>query len=109
MQSADRCLSPMALACLLALGMLPMAHAQPALPVVIGSSPPTGSSTDVRYTPVNAGGPLLYPRAPALADEHHLPTPALPMNRPPPPGRDTGTAPGDVPRNADAGGSDAKR
>ena len=49
------------------------------------------------------------PRTPAPADEPNLPTPALPMNRPPPPGRDTGTAPGDAPRNADAGGSDAKR
>ena len=44
-------------------------------------------------------------QGPAPADEQALPTPALPMNRPPPPGRGTGTAPG-APA---AGGRDASR
>ncbi len=39
-----------------------LASAQPA------SAPPAGSPTDVRYTAVNAEGPLLYPRAPGLDD-----------------------------------------
>ena len=50
-----------------------------------------------------AGGAPAH--GPAPPDEQALPTPALPMNRPPPPGRDTGTAPGAQP----AGGRDASR
>ena len=45
------------------------------------------------------------PQGPADPAEQPLPTPALPMNRPPPSGRETGTAP-NVPS---AGGSDATR
>lgn len=52
-------------------------------------------------TPASGSG---GPRDPAK-DETNKPTPALPMNRPPPKGRDSGTAP-DTPAKADAGGSD---
>ena len=60
--------------------------------------------------PRDTGG--LAPTGPARTDEQHLPTPALPMNRPPPPGRATDSDPGAPaasPDQTNAGGSDAKR
>ena len=60
--------------------------------------------------PREAGGAA--PAGPALPDEQHLPTPALPMNRPPPPGRATDSDPAAIPvipAASNAGGSDAKR
>jgi uncharacterized repeat protein (TIGR01451 family) len=48
-------------------------------------------------------GPAAQGAAPA--DEQNQPTPTLPMNRPPPPGRDTGTAPDAAPGNANPQGA----
>ena len=61
--------------------------------------------------PRDTGGAA--PTGPAHSDEQNGPTPALPMNRPPPPGRATdsdpaATAPA-APATLPAGGSDAKR
>ena len=68
-------------------------------------TPQQGSDNANQLAPKarEAGGAPAH--GPAPPDEQALPTPALPMNRPPPPGRDTGTAPGAQP----AGGRDASR
>ena len=63
----------------------------------------TDSANQLAPKAREAGGAPAH--GPARPDEQNLPTPALPMNRPPPPGRDTGTAPG-APA---AGGRDANR
>jgi len=55
-------------------------------------------------SPVSGSG---GPRDPSK-DETNVPTPALPMNRPAPKGRDSGTAP-DAPAKDDAGGSDGAK
>jgi hypothetical protein len=57
--------------------------------------------------PASAASGSGGPRDPAK-DETNVPTPALPMNRPAPKGRDSGTAP-DAPPKADAGGSDGAK
>lgn len=69
------------------------------------STPQPGTDSANQRAPKarDAGGAPAH--GPAPADEQALPTPDLPMNRPPPPGRDTGTAPG-APA---AGGRDASR
>ena len=53
--------SRLALAVLAGCSLLSQAQAQSGFQ---RSAPPAGSPTDVRYTPVNADGPLLYPRLP---------------------------------------------
>ena len=63
----------------------------------------TDSANQLAPKAREAGGAPAH--GPASPDEQNLPTPALPMNRPPPPGRDTGTAPG----AQAAGGRDANR
>ena len=60
----------------------------------------TDSANQLAPKAREAGGAPAH--GPASPEEQALPTPALPMNRPPPPGRDTGTAPGAQP----AGGRD---
>ena len=69
------------------------------------STPQQGTDGANQWAPKarDAGGAPAH--GPASAAEQALPTPALPMNRPPPQGRDTGTAPG-APA---AGGRDASR
>ena len=64
------------------------------------SSPQQGTDGANQLTP-KPRVPVPAPRAPA-GDETNVPTPALPMNRPAPAGRDSGTAP-------NAGGSDGAR
>ena len=60
--------------------------------------------------PRDTGGAA--PTGPARTDDQNGPTPALPMNRPPPPGRATDSDPAVnpvIPAATNAGGSDAKR
>lgn len=64
------------------------------------SSPQRG--TDGANQQVPKPRPLTQPPAGATQDESHVPVPELPMNRPPPSGRDSATAP-------DAGGSHGAR
>ncbi len=68
-------------------------------------TPSQGSDSANQRLPKPREAGTVPAQGPALPDEQALPTPALPMNRPPPPGRDTGTAPG-APA---AGGRDASR
>lgn len=72
MARADRrlhrgALRPLTLAVATAAGLAaPWALAQTGVAPVGGSAPPTGSPTDVRYTPLSAGDARLYPVAPGL-------------------------------------------
>ena len=69
------------------------------------SSPQQGSDSANQRLPKPRETGAAPAIGPASTDEQALPAPALPMNRAPPPGRDTGSAPG-APA---AGGRDDKR